>query len=347
MNATTYAVDTAKNVMQIHWVDADTGEIGRKKVTRPKFIEFFAQRPGCQVVMEACGGSHHWARTLTALGHQVELLPTGQVRPFVRSNKDDAADAKAIWLAAQHGDIRRVSIKSCQQQSVLSMHRARKHWVDLRTATVNMLRGLLYEFGVTLPVGKRAGLKALAERRAEIDPQLPAAMVRLVDIQLTAIREIEQHVDTFEAEIEALHKADETAKRLRKVPGIGLLGATALAAVLGDGSAWRNGREFSCCLGLVPSHTGTGGKVVMGGLSKRGDTYLRNILISGARAVLTHSAKAEWTTQMLKRRPFNVVVVALAHKLARIAWALVAHGRNFSGDWKSIAPTQVQVPAAP
>ena len=289
MNAdtfSTYAVDTAKNVMQIHWVDVATGAIGRKKLPRAKLTEFFAQHPGGRVVMEACGGAHHWGRTLQAMGHTVELLPAHQVKAFVVGNKDDAGDARAIWLASQHSDIRRVPVKSCEQQATLLLHRMRQHWVDVRTATVNSLRGVLYEFGVVLPVGKNAGLAALGKRRAEIDPGLPQMMVRLMDRQLEALGQIEQHVKGFDAEIEQLQKTDAMAKRLRQVPGIGPLGASALAAVLGDASGWRNGRQFSCCLGLVPRHSGTGGKVHIGGISKRGDAYVRNLLINGARAVM-------------------------------------------------------------
>jgi transposase len=342
MNATTtYGVDTAKNVMQIHWVEQVTGEIKRKKISRAKFSEFFAQLQTGRIAMEACGGSHHWARTLTSLGHQVELLPARQIRPFVSANKDDAADARAIWLAAQHGDIRRVPVKSCDQQSVLSLHRARKHWVDVRTATINMLRGLLYEFGIVLPVGKHAGLAELARQRERIAQELPAPMLRLVDTQLQSIRELQDKADVFEAEIAALQKSDEAARRLRQVPGIGVLGATALAAVLGDGAAWRNGRDFSCTLGLVPRHNGTGGKVSIGKMSKRGDPYVRNLLISGARAVLSAPSAPAWAKTMLERRPFNVVVVALAHKIARTAWALIAHGRSYDGEWKSNVPANV------
>lgn len=203
MNATTYGVDIAKSVMQLHWVEADGGEIKRKKLARAKFSEFFAQRVPARVVMEACGGAHHWARTLTALGHQVELLPAGQVRAFVRGNKDDAADARAIWLAAQQSDIRRVPLKSCEQQTVLALHRTRSHWVCVRTATINALRGLLYEFGVALPGGKNVGLKSLSEHRASLDAQLPAPMVRLLNEQLRGLREIDQNVQVFEAEIAA------------------------------------------------------------------------------------------------------------------------------------------------
>jgi transposase len=338
MNATTFAVDTAKSVMQLHWVEADSGEIKRKKLTRSKFSEFFAQRLPVRVVMEACGGAHHWARTLAALGHEVELLPTRQLRAFVRGNKDDAADARAIWLAAQQGDIRRVPVKSCAQQAVLALHRTRAHWIKVRTATINALRGLLYEFGVVLPGGKHAGLKSLQDNRASIDPRLPAPMVRLVDEQLRALQEIEKNVKFFDIEITQVHKADAGAKTLREIPGVGVLGATALAAVLGDGSGWRNGREFSCCIGLPPRHKGTGGKVRMGGLSKRGDPYLRTLLVNGARSVVTGPHPPAWVAQLLLRRPINVVVVALANKVARTAWALIARKRSYDGQWQSAPP---------
>src|SRR5262249_15625274 len=189
MNRTTYALDIAKNVMQLHWVDAETGEIGRKKLARAKLAEHFARLLPARVAMEACGSAHHWARVLGTMGHQVELLPAGQVRAFVRGNKDDAADARAIWLAAQQGDIRRVPIKTVTQQASLALHRTRQLWSKVGTATINALRGLLYEFGVVLPQGRSAGLKVLREQRARIDAQLPQPMQRLVDLQLQALGE--------------------------------------------------------------------------------------------------------------------------------------------------------------
>ncbi len=338
MNGTTYGLDLAKNVMQLHWVEPDSGQIGRRKLSRAKLAEFFAQRQPGRVAMEACGGAHHWARTLGALGHQVELLPARQVRAFVRGNKDDAADARAICLAAQQGDIRRVPLKTADQQALQAAHRLRSHWVSVRTATVNALRGLLYEFGVTLPQGKQAALKALALNRAALDAQLPALMVSLVNAQLEMLREIELRVKAIEQELEAAQRQDPVARQLKAVPGIGLLSATALAATLGDARSWRNGREFAASLGLVPSHRGTGGKVQMGGISKRGDPYVRTLLISGARSVMNMRDAPAWISRMLERRPANVVAVAVAHKIARIAWALVAHGRGFDAQWRSLPP---------
>ena len=339
MDRTTYGLDIAKNVMQMHWVDVDTGEIGRKKLARAKLAEHFAQLRPVRVVMEACGSAHHWARVLGGLGHEVELLPARQVRPFVRSNKDDAADARAIWVAAQHGDIRRVPIKNCEQQAVLALHRTRQHWVSVRTATVNALRGLLYEFGIVLRGGRQAGLKALAEQRAVIDEKLPEAMRRLVNGQLQSLERVDERIDELEQELAALQRQMDKAVQLRKVQGIGVLGATALAATLGDGAAWRSGREFSASLGLVPAHNGTGGKARIGRISKRGDPYLRTLLIHGARAVIENSKqKPKWLEQMLVRRPMNVVIVALANKMARMAWALVAHGREYQRDWQAARP---------
>lgn len=347
MDRTTYGLDIAKSVMQLHWVDGESGEIGKKKLARGKLADHFARLRPVRVVMEACGSAHHWARVLGALGHQVELLPPREVRPFVRNNKDDAADARAIWLAAQQSDIRRVPKKSVEQQAVLALHRTRSHWVSVRSATINALRGLLYEFGVVLPRGKHVGLKALGAHRAEIDAQVPETMRRLIDGQLGALADIERRIEQLEAEIGALQKQMDEALALRRVPGIGLLGATALAATLGDGRGWRSGREFSASLGLVPAHKGTGGKVRIGHLSKHGDPYLRTLLIHGARSVITHAkVKPEWLERLLARRPLNVAVVALANKMARTAWALVAHGRAYQAEWKSTPPKGCAAQAA-
>lgn len=337
MNATTYGVDIAKNVFQVHWVELVSGEICRRKLTRAKFVEFFARREAGTVVMEACGGAHHWARELSALGHQAQLLAPHEVRKFVSGNKDDAADARAIWLAAQHPDIRRVAPKSAQQQAELSVHRVRTHWMSVRTATINALRGLLYEFGLALPKGRVSALRWLGEHRLRVEEQLPPVMVRLLDAQLQALRELDDRLRALEVEIGQVQRSSEAAQRLRRVPGIGLLGATALAATLGDGSAWRNAREFACCIGLTPRHSGSGGKVRMGGISKRGDAYLRTLLIHGARNLVRCPEPAPWVAQLLQRRPFNVVATAVAHKLARTAWAMTAHGTAYEERLKAVA----------
>jgi len=331
MDHTTFGLDIAKNVMQVHWVDGQTGEIGRRSLKRSQLVPFFARQASCRIVLEACGGSHYWGRTLSALGHEVQLIPARQVRPFVRGNKDDAADAQAIWSAAQQPDRRWVPIKSEAQQAVLSLHRVRAQWIKVRTQTVNGLRGLLHEFGVLLPGGRQAGVKTLTTGRAQIDAQVPTLMHGLIDGQLQRLRQIDARIEAIEAQLQGLETQLDSARRVRQIPGVGLLGATALAAVLGEeAKGYRNAREFAACLGLVPCHRGTGGKVVVGHLSKRGDPYLRTLLMHGARSVICRAkTRSAWLEKLLARRPLNVAVAALANKMARTAWALVAHGRAY------------------
>ena len=337
MHATTIAIDVAKSVFQLHWVDAD-GVIVHRKLSRAKLMEFIARREPTRIVMEACGGAHHLGRQFTAMGHQVELLPAGQVRAFVRGNKDDAADARGIWLASQHSDIRRVPIKTVEQQGVQTLHRLRSHWMSTRNASLNCLRGLLYEFGIVLPKGPVAAIKALAAQRERLEQAAPAAVVRAVQLQLDMFRRCEQTVDALQHELKQELKQSPQAQRLDAVPGIGLLGATALAAAIGDASGWRSGRQFAACIGLPPGHSGTGGKVRMGSMTKRGDPYLRTLLIAGARSLILRPDKSPWLQALLARRPVNVAVVALAHKLARQAWALLAHQRDYDPHWQPQPP---------
>jgi transposase len=279
--------------------------------------------------MEACGGAHHWGRELSKLGHQVELLPAHKVKESASGNKDDARDARAIWITATQKDVRRVPVKSVEQQAELFTHRVRSHWVSLRTATVNQLRSMLYEFGLVAPRGRKIVVRWVAEHRALVEQQVPPMAVQLMDQQLQALRELDERIAANERTLQQAQRADDTVRELLKVPGIGPLGASALKAELGDASAYRNSREFACCRGLVPRHTGTGGKVRMAGISKRGDPYLRTLLIHGARNLVRAPEPAQWIAQMLVRRPFNVVAVAVAHKLARIAWSIVARGEKF------------------
>lgn len=341
MNATTYAVDLAKSVFQVHWIDTETGEVHNRRLTRSKFITFFAQRQPGRVAMEACGSAHYWGRKFIAQGHEVELLPAFEVRKRVFGNKDDVADAAAIWLSAQDRRIRRVPVKTIEQQTDLTAHRMRTQLVSERTARVNALRGLLYEFGVAMPKGRELGLRWLAVNRAQVDAQLPVRMQRLLNLQLQTLGQLDEHIELLDAEIKEMVASNALAKRLIKIPGVGPLGASALASTLGDGSAWRNARQFACCLGLIPSHTGTGGKVRMGRISKRGDAYLRTLLIHGARNLVRTASPSEWIAKMLERRPFNVVATAVAHKLARIAWAIATHQRIYQPMWKSEPPRAV------
>jgi transposase len=345
MNATTIAIDIAKNVFQLHWVDAETGVIHRRKLSRAKLAQFMALQRPARVVMEACGGAHHWARLFASMGHQVELLPPGQVRRFVRGNKDDAADARAIWLAAHDPQVRRVPLKSCEQQAIQSLHRLRAHWMSVRNASLNCLRGLLYEFGFVLPRGSAAALRQLAAQREEVDQRVPAMLVRSMQLHLEMIGQCETTISALEGELKLVLRQLPAAQRLLQIPGVGLLGATALAATLGDGRGWRNAREFAACLGMPPAHRGTGGKVRIGSMSKRGDPYLRTLVIAGARSVLRSANKSAWLQALLERRPLNVAIVAQAHKTARLAWALVAHARDYDPHWKP-APPKATLPSA-
>ncbi|MEQ8910662.1 MAG: IS110 family transposase [Pseudomonadales bacterium] len=331
MECTTYGVDIAKSVMQVYWVEAETGEICQRALKRSQVSRFFALRRAGRVVMEACGSGHHWARTLAGLGHEVRLVHARHVKPYVRGNKNDLADARAIWSAAHAPGLRWVPVKSEEQQAVLSLHRARAQWVKVRTQAVNALRGLLYEFGVVLPGGRQAGIKAIGRHRAEIDDQLPVPMRELIDGQLQMLESVDQRIKALESQLAQLEGQMASAERVRQIPGVGPLGATALAALLGeDGRGYRTGREFAACLGLVPRHTGTGGKVQIGHLSKRGDPYVRTLLMHGARSVIFHAKhRSPWLERLLARRPLNVVVAALANKMARTAWALVARGRDY------------------
>ena len=330
MNRTVVGVDIAKRVFQLHWVELGSGEIVSVQLKRAKFLEHFANRLPCLIGMEACGGAQHWARELHKLGHEVKLLSARMVKAFVSGNKNDAADARAIWTAVQQPGIKAVAVKSEGQQAVLALHRMRAQLVKFRTAQVNGLRGLLAEYGEVLPQG-RAGIRrdvpGALERVAE---RLPAMVIETLREQYARVGELDEQVQRIERRLQQWHRQDEASRRLAEIPGVGVLGATAALATIGDAQVFRSGREFAAWLGLVPRQSGTGGRVRLLGISKRGDPYLRTVLIHGARAVMTHSkAPPEWARQVAERRPKNVAIVALANKMARTIWALLAHQREY------------------
>jgi len=336
MNRIAVGVDIAKRVFQLHWVQPATGEIVALQLKREKFLEHFANRSSCVIGMEACGGSQHWARSLQKLGHEVKLLSARMVKPFVGGNKNDAADARGIWTAMQQPGIKVVAVKSEQQQGVLALHRMRQQLVKFRTAQINGLRGLLTEYGEVMPQG-RAGIKkdipAALERIAE---RLPAVLIDTLREQYARLGELDQQILQIERRLRQWHHQDVDSQRIAEIPGVGLLSATAAVAMMGDAKAFKSGREFAAWLGLVPRQSGTGGRVRLLGISKRGDTYLRTLLIHGARAVLTHSkSPPEWLTELVKRRPQNVAVVAMANKMARTIWALTAHERTYQKGYVS------------
>jgi transposase len=339
MNATTYGLDVAKRVFQMYWVDAQTGEIVNRRFGRDDLIVFLAKRLPGRVALEACGSGHWWARKIKALGHEVVLLHAKFIRPFVQTNKTDAADARAIWTAVQQPGMRTVAAKTEDQQAMLSLHRMRALLVKFRTMEVNQLRGLLYEFGATFRAGRAAGLAEIRARMAELECALPGTMVCSLHDQLNRIDGLEQDIDRLEKRIGGWQKQEAACRAIAEMPGIGKLTATALVATMGDAKTFRSGREFASFLGLVPRQSGTGGRIRLGSISKRGDPYLRTLLIHGARSVMYHAkVPTTWQTAIQARRPANVVAVALAHKMARTAWAILARDQAYRKDYVRVKP---------
>lgn len=329
-------VDIAKRVFQLHWIDAETGEIMNVRLKRERFLEHFANRAQCLIGMEACGGAQHWARKLIELGHEVKLLPAKMVKPFVGRNKSDAADARAIWTAVQQPAIKAVAIKSEAQQAVLALHRMRSQLVKFRTAQINGLRGLLAEYGEVMPPGRAGITKGIATALAKLVDRLPAVLLDTLREQWARVDQLDEQVAEIERRLRTWHKEDKASRRIAEIPGVGLLTATAAVASMGDPKSFKSGREFAAWLGLVPKHTGTGGRIRMLGISKRGDTYLRTLLIHGARSVIANSKQpSEWVTNLTQRKPANVAVVALANKMARTIWALLAHEREYHKGYVS------------
>ncbi|AEM48459.1 transposase IS116/IS110/IS902 family protein [Acidithiobacillus ferrivorans SS3] len=338
MQVTTYGLDLAKRVMQLHWVNMETGEIHRKQLKRRALLEFFANRQPGIVAMEACGSAHYWALELRKLGHEVRLIAAQFVRPFVKTNKNDAADAAAIWEAVQRPDMRFVVAKSEEQQSVLSLHRIREQLIKIRTMQVNQIRGLLYEFGADLPQGRQKGLKEVPDALADLEKSISPILRDTLRRRLQRLRELDTDIADIEKRLTLWKKDQEAVARLMAIPGIGLLTATAIIATVGEMKSFRSGREFAAFLGLVPRQSGTGGKVRLLGISKRGDTYLRSLLTHGARAVVNRQIKNRnpWIDKLLSRRPHNVAVVALANKMARTIWALLVRDTEYDAHHAAI-----------
>jgi transposase len=339
MEVTTVGIDLAKNVFQVHGVDGRGKVVLRRQLRREQMVEFFARLPPCLIGMEACGSAHHWARVLQGQGHTVRVIASQFVKPYVKSNKNDAADAEAICEAVARPSMRFVPVKSVEQQSILAVHRARQGFVKARTAQANQIRGLLAEFGLVVPQGLWnvcQRVPALLERAADA---LPLALRHLIERLLAHLRELDRQVAELEAQIQAWHRGSEVSRRLEKIPGIGPLTASALVASIADARSFDNGRQLSAWLGLVPRQSSSGGKPLLLGMSKRGDVYLRTLLIHGARsAILAAQRKATtadtWLGKLLHRRHPNVAAVALANKNARTVWALLAHDREFRPDYR-------------
>lgn len=336
MKHSVVGIDIAKRVFQLHWVDIESGEMVSLQLKRERFLEHFANRAPCLIGMEACGGAQHWARELHKLGHQVKLLSARMVKPFVRGNKNDAADAHAIWTAVQQPGIKFVAVKSEGQQAVLALHRMRAQLVKFRTAQINGLRGLLSEYGEVMPQGRAGIRRDIPAALGRLAERLPAVVIDTLREQYARLDQLDEQVHEIERRLRQWLSQDAASRRIAEIPGVGLLTATAAIATMGDAKVFKSGREFAAWLGLVPLQRGTGGRVRLLGISKRGDTYLRTLLIHGARSVVTNSkAPPECLKGIVGRRPKNVAIVALANKMARTIWALSAHERAYQSGYVS------------
>jgi len=335
MEISTIGLDLAKNVFQVHGVSA-TGEVViRKALRRSQMLPFFEKLPPCLVGAEACGTSHHWARELTKLGHEVRLMPAAYVKPYVKRGKNDAADAEAICEAVTRQTMRFVSIKSREQQAALSLHRVRSLLIKQRTQLVNMMRSVLAELGIAIPVGI---VKALQMAREIVDGEfkldLPTEATNVVAMLAGQLLQLHAQLRKLDLRLAALQRSDERARRLATIPGIGPIGATALAASVTDPSQFSSGRQFAAWLGLTPRQSSSGGKERLGRITKMGDRYLRQLLIVGATALVRYAKEKPSTVDprfvaLLARKPARVASVAIANKMARIAWAVMARGGVF------------------
>ena len=338
MKITTIGIDLAKNVFQVHGVDERGKAVLRKQLKRKDVMKFFANLEPCLIGMEACGSAHYWARKLSEFGHTVRLIAPQFVKPYVKTNKNDRNDAEAICEAVGRPNMHFVPVKTAEQQAVLALHRARQGFVKARTAQANQIRGLLAEFGIVIPKGIGHIAKRLPEILEDGENALPGMMRQLVRELGEHLKVVDQQVKEMERQIKLWHRDSEPSRTLEAIAGIGPITASAYVATVGDAKSFRNARQVPAWLGMVPRQNGTGGKVKLGRISKRGDVYLRTLLIHGARAVIRQVERKpaqadEWLKKLLARRNKNVAAVALAAKNARIAWALLAHERTYQSDY--------------
>ena len=329
----TVGLDIAKSVFQVHGV-TEAGEIVvARRLRRSQVIPFFRKLAPCLVGLEACASSHHWARELDELGHEVRIMPAGYVKPYVKRNKNDAADAAAICEAVTRPTMRFVAVKSREQQSLLIVHRSRSLLIRQRTMLVNAIRAHLAEFGIVAPTGPR-GLKALLAVIDTDDTRLPSLARGCLESLAAALMTVEREIAAAEREILLWHRSNEASRRLTSIPGIGPVIATALIASVSDPSIFKSGREMAAWIGLVPRQNSTGGKERLGRISKQGDHYLRWLLVAGAMAVIrqgrkTNFATRPWLAELAETKPTKVAAVALANRIARTAWVLLAKGGTY------------------
>lgn len=336
MKDTTVSVDVAKSVFELAVSDRPGRVIERHRLSRAAFLRFFAERKPVTVLLEACGSSHHWGRQLQAAGHRVCLLPPHAVRPYRQGNKTDRADARALLEAARNTDIREVPVKSVAQQGLMALHRIRSRWLAARTARINGVRGILREFGMTIPVGAQYVVPRLEQVIEDAESPLPPPLRAVMRLAGEEIRQLERMIREVERQLKTLARELPAVKRLQTIPGVGPLSATALVGFIGDARRFRSGRHLASYLGLTPREHSSGLRRRLGAISKRGDTYLRMLLIHGARAVLwaaRHRKQPDrlraWALSLERTRGHNKAAVALANKLARLVWAVWSKEEEF------------------
>jgi transposase len=329
----TIGLDIAKSVFQVHGVDVDGAVVIRKRVSRARVLEFFSTLPSCLVGIEACPSAHHWGRQLRRLGHTVRLMPPSYVKAYLKRSKNDANDAAAICEAVTRRSMRFVSTKSELQQSVLILHRSRQLLVRQRTMLSNAIRGHMAEFGIVTAKGRNGTAELIAIITDSEDGRIPVAARFGLDVLARQYGTITIEIVAIDRRIHAWHRACEDSRRLEEIPGIGPIVATALIAEVGDWKAFSSGRNLAAWIGLVPKQHSTGGKERLGGISKQGNRYLRWLLVTGAMAVIRyarqHGTKRLWLARIMERRPIKVAAVALANKIARMAWAMMVRGERF------------------
>lgn len=334
MQVSTIGIDIAKNVFQVHGVDSEHTIVVVRKLRRKQVLGFFEKLPPCLVGMEACATAHHWARELTKLGHTVRLIPPTYVKAYVKRQKNDAADAAAICEAVTRPSMRFVPIKTTDQQATLSVHRTRNLLISQRTQLINALRAHLAELGIVADQGRDglAKLVAIISEKTTLQ-SLPIAMLRALRAMIAQLRSLQGQIGDLDRIIQDQHRASDVSRRLESIPGIGVIGATAIAATITDPGAFKSGRDLAAWIGLVPKQNSTGGKERLGGITKQGDRYLRRLLVAGATAVVQHARrhpeKYPWISKLLAKKPAKVVAIAVANKTARIAWAILSRGETY------------------
>jgi transposase len=331
---TTIGLDIAKSVFQVHGVDAEGKAVIRRQLKRRYVLAFFQKLPSCLVGIEACASSHHWSRELQALGHTVRLMPPAYVKPYVKRQKNDATDAEAICEAATRANMRFVATKTPEQQSCLMLHRTRHLFIRQQTAVINAIRAHLAEFGIVAPVGRNGVEELLGVAADPSDKRVPEVARTCLALLGAQLRALKAQILEFDRMINTWHRSNETSKRLDEIPGVGPALATALVASVADPKAFRSGRDFSAWVGLVPKQRSSGGKDKLGSISKQGDRYLRSLFTAGALAVIRYAkihgtTHRPWLAALLARRPTKVAAIALANKIARMAWAMMAKGERY------------------